>query len=449
MRATLPKVLHPVGGQPMLAHVLHTVTLLNPAFCYVVYGQAGQQIRAQCSDYPCQWVLQAEPRGTGHAVHQVLPGAVGLEKMRVLILYGDVPLVPQACLKQFLDTTPVDQLGIMTVQIPDPTGLGRIVRDKSDRVIRVVEEKEASAQERTISEVNTGIYLVPGARLAEWLPQLTCHNTQMEYYLTDIVALAVASGVGVKVYQAPDYRLFQGVNDQAQLALVERLYQKNQVEHFLRQGVRFSDPDRVDIRGSLTVGMDVHIDVGCIFEGRVVLGDGCVIAPYCILKNVVLGKGVRVRAFSILEGVEAGEEVRIGPFARVRPDTVLGDQSQIGNFVEIKKTTVGVGSKINHLSYVGDAHIGSGVNVGAGTITCNYDGVNKHRTDIEAGAFIGSNSTLIAPVTIGRAAYIGAGSVISKTAPPDKLTLARQKQQTVEGWQRPIKLKTQGTQEEN
>ncbi|CAK0751165.1 fused N-acetylglucosamine-1-phosphate uridyltransferase and glucosamine-1-phosphate acetyltransferase [Gammaproteobacteria bacterium] len=445
MRSDLPKVLHTLGGKSLLSHVVDTATQLDAARICVVYGHGGEQVRATLPDLPVVWMEQRPQLGTGHAVAQALPHLQRGDT--VLILYGDVPLIQPDTLRtlvtaavSFSDTS-TGALAILTLKLPDPFGYGRIVRDELGQVVSIVEEKDATPEQRRICEVNTGILAVNEARLADWISRLDNHNAAGEYYLTDIVGLAVADGVPVHTVQPNTVIEVLGVNHRAQLAELERTYQARRAQELLYAGVTLRDPTRFDVRGTLEVGRDVEIDIDVVLEGQVRLGDRVRIGPYCHLKNVTIANDTEVRSHSSLEGVTIGTGCIIGPFARLRPGTDLGSRVHVGNFVEIKQTQVNDGSKINHLSYVGDAVIGRGVNVGAGTITCNYDGANKHRTVIGDHAFIGSDTALVAPVEIGANATIGAGSVITRDAPSGELTLSRSRQETYPGWTRPVKKK--------
>ena len=442
MKSVLPKVLHPVGGRPMLGRVLEAARAAGVGASHIVHGHGAQQVRdwfaaAYPQDSGVQWVLQAEQLGTGHAVQQAVPAIP--DEATVLILYGDVPLISPETLRQLLAAAGKG-LALLTVELDRPTGYGRILR-KGGAVVGIVEENDANARQKAIREVNTGLMAVNAKRLKGWLKKVRNDNAKGEYYLTDIVALAVKDRLKVASVQAASAEEVEGVNDRLQLARAERVHQRLQAERLLRDGLYLADPARFDLRGSLKHGRDVRIDVGVVIEGEVELADGVSIGPYCVLKDVTLGAGSVVEAHCVLEGVRGGSDAHIGPFARLRPGTELGDHSKVGNFVETKKARVGRGSKINHLSYVGDAVLGVDVNVGAGTITCNYDGVNKSQTTIGDKAFIGSNSSLVAPVTIGSGATIGAGSVITKDAPEAQLTVARAKQISLAGWQRPTKKK--------
>jgi|HigsolmetaAR203D_1030402.scaffolds.fasta_scaffold00007_44 UDP-N-acetylglucosamine diphosphorylase/glucosamine-1-phosphate N-acetyltransferase len=441
MRSDLPKVLHALAGRPMLHHVLDSARQLDPARMVVVVGHGADQVRAACADQPdVHFALQQPPQGTGHAVKQAAPLLQESGSGDVtLVLYGDVPLVQPDTLRRLLQAASAGALAVLTEQLEDPTGYGRIVRDGQGRIRAIVEHKDASPDQLAIKEVNTGILAAPTARLKQWLERIGNDNAQKEYYLTDAISLAVADGVAVESAQpgAPWETL--GVNSRAQQAELERTWQREQARRLLEAGVTLADPDRFDLRGTLSCGRDVYIDVGCVFEGKVELADGVRIGPYCVLRDVRLGEGARVEAFSHLDGAQAGTGARIGPYARLRPGARLGARSHVGNFVEIKNSSLGEDSKANHLAYVGDADVGARVNIGAGTITCNYDGVNKHRTVIEDDAFIGSDTQLVAPVRVGRGATLGAGTTLTRDAPADKLTLSRAKQVTVESWRRPAK----------
>ena len=436
MRSGLPKVLHPLAGRPLLAHVLDTARALGARRTVVVHGHGAEQVRAAFADAPVQWVLQAEQLGTGHAVQQGMPHLQG--DGDVLVLYGDVPLVCEATLRRLLDAAR-QGLAVLTAEPDDPAGYGRIVRDQAGRVARVVEHKDASAGERAIREINAGFYAASGRRLSGWLKKITNRNAQKEYYLTDIIGFAVADDVPVLGVKAEDAWEVQGVNSKRELAALERHYQKAQADALLEAGVTLADPARVDVRGTLQCGRDVSIDVNCVFEGRVTLGDGVRVGANCVLREVAVGAQSEVFPFSHLENSEIGARCRVGPFARLRPGASLGEEVHIGNFVEVKASRVGNGSKANHLAYIGDAELGARVNVGAGTITCNYDGTAKHRTVIEDDCFIGSDATLVAPVRLARGSYIGAGSTISKDTPAGQLTVARAKQVSIPGWKPPRK----------
>ena len=436
MHSNLPKVLHPVAGKPLAQHVIDTARQLAPEKLIVVYGHGGEMVRATLAAADIAWAEQAQQLGTGHAVAQALPALS--DAAQTLVLYGDVPLTSVATLQALLRASK-DGLAILTVDLADPTGYGRIVRDAAGQVQRIVEQKDASEAEKTIREVNTGIMAMPTARLADWLGKLKNDNAQGEYYLTDIVALAVAEGLPVRTAQPAGEWEVLGVNSKVQLAELERQHQRNLADGLLVAGVRLADPARIDIRGQLTHGRDVAIDVGCVFEGKVELGDAVEVGPYCVLKNVKVGPGTRIAAFCHFEDAVIGPDGVLGPYARLRPGSELGPEVHIGNFVEVKNGKIGAQSKANHLAYIGDAEIGQRVNVGAGTITCNYDGANKHKTIIEDDVFIGSDTQLVAPVRVGRGATLGAGTTLTKNAPPDALTVSRAKQMTLSNWVRPQK----------
>ena len=436
MHSNLPKVLHPVAGKPLAQHVIDTARQLAPEKLIVVYGHGGEMVRATLAAADIDWAEQAQQLGTGHAVAQALPSLS--DAAQTLVLYGDVPLTSVATLQALLRASK-DGLAILTVDLADPTGYGRIVRDAAGHVQRIVEQKDASEAEKTIREVNTGIMAMPTARLADWLGKLKNDNAQGEYYLTDIVALAVAEGLPVRTAQPAGEWEVLGVNSKVQLAELERQHQRNLADGLLVAGVRLADPARIDIRGELTHGRDVAIDVGCVFEGKVELGDAVEVGPYCVLKNAKVGPGTRIAAFCHFEDAVIGPDGVLGPYARLRPGSELGPEVHIGNFVEVKNGKIGAQSKANHLAYIGDAEIGQRVNVGAGTITCNYDGANKHKTIIEDDVFIGSDTQLVAPVRVGRGATLGAGTTLTKNAPPDALTVSRAKQMTLSNWVRPQK----------
>jgi bifunctional UDP-N-acetylglucosamine pyrophosphorylase/glucosamine-1-phosphate N-acetyltransferase len=439
MNSTLPKVLQPLAGQPLLQHVLDTARQLEPAALHIVHGHGGEQVRAAFPGEDLQWVLQAEQKGTGHAVMQAMPAIH--DGQLVLVMYGDVPLLRAQTLRALVELAGDDALALLTVQLADPTGYGRILRDARGRVKAIVEQKEASAAQLRIREGNTGVMAVPARRLRGWLARLRSDNAQGEYYLTDVVAMAVRDRVAVRPLLAAEETEVLGVNDRLQLAQLEAALRAARATAALRAGATLADPARFDQRGSLELGRDVHIDVNVVFEGRVALGDGVRIGPNCLLRNVTIGAGTQVFANCVLEQAEVGAGCQLGPFARLRPGAQLADGVHIGNFVEVKNSRIGKGSKANHLTYLGDADVGAGVNIGAGTITCNYDGANKFRTVIGDGAFIGSGNMLVAPVAIGAQATTGAGSTLTRDAPAGKLTLARSRQATIEGWQRPARKK--------
>jgi len=437
MRSDLPKVLHPLAGRPLLAHVLAAARALTPRRLCVVVGHGGNAVRERLAAEAVAWVEQSPQLGTGHAVQQALPAleAGGT----VLVLYGDVPLISPATLAGLVEAAAGGRLALLTQVLEDPTGYGRIVKDADGAVRRIVEEKDADATERAIREVNTGILAASRERLEAWLSRLRNDNAQGEYYLTDIVAAAVSDGVPVAVRHPSAAYECLGVNSKAELAALERQYQMNHAKRLLEAGVTLADPARIDVRGDLECGRDVSIDVNCIFEGRVVLGDGVHLGASCILRDATVGAGTQIKPFTIVEEAAIGANARIGPFARIRPGTDLAADVHVGNFVEVKASRLGRGSKANHLAYVGDATVGSNVNIGAGTITCNYDGAAKHRTVIEDDVHIGSDVQLIAPVTVGRGATIAAGATITDDVPPGGLTLTQKKQVTKPDWQRPRK----------
>ncbi len=439
MYSALPKVLQPLAGRPLLAHVIDCAIAVGADDICVVYGHGGDAVRGAFARAPVRWALQAEQKGTGHAVQQAMPGTP--DDNQVLVLFGDVPLLRPATLSNLLACSGDDDIGLLTVDLDDPFGYGRIVRDADGAVVRSVEERDASDEEKHITEVNTGVTCCRGDQLKDWLGRLKNDNEQGEYYLTDIIGIAVADGVTVHAVEAEDRVEIMGINDKKQLAEAERAMQRRQADELMAAGVTFADPARVDIRGKLVCGTDVFIDVNVVFEGDVTLGDNVRIGMNNLLRNSAVGRGTTIRANCHLEEASTGEHCVIGPFARLRPGTDLGNDVRIGNYVEVKKSRIADGSKVNHLTYIGDAVIGVNVNVGAGTITCNYDGANKHQTTIGDGAFIGSGVQLVAPVDIGKGATIGAGSTISKSAPEGKLTVARARQTTVEGWKAPVKKK--------
>lgn len=437
MRSALPKVLHPVAGKSMLGHVIDTARQLQPHSIHVVIGHGAEAVRELLAAPDLNFVLQAEQLGTGHAVAQALPALSG---ERVLILYGDVPLIAAETLQRLLGLVSDQQLGLLTVQLADPTGYGRIVRGADGQVEAIVEHKDANAEQRAICEGNTGILAVPGKRLADWLGRLSNSNAQGEYYLTDVIAMAVADGLVVATEQASDEMEVLGANDRIQLSQLERHYQYRAGRRLMAQGVTLIDPARFDLRGEVTVGRDVLIDINVILEGQVVIEDGVHIGPNCVIKDSVLRQGAIVKANSHLDGADVGEGADCGPFARLRPGTVLGAKAHVGNFVELKNAKLGAGAKAGHLSYLGDAEIGARTNIGAGTITCNYDGANKFKTVLGEDVFIGSNSSLVAPVSLGNGATTGAGSTVTTDVPANTLAVGRAKQRNIEGWKRPVKL---------
>jgi bifunctional UDP-N-acetylglucosamine pyrophosphorylase/glucosamine-1-phosphate N-acetyltransferase len=439
MQSDLPKVLHPLAGKPMLAHVLDNARKLRPDRIVVVVGHGADRVKqAFAGQDDIQFALQSPQHGTGHAVQQAAPLLLDASDSATLVLYGDVPLVQAATLQSLLDAR-AGGMAVLTENLDNPGGYGRIVRDDKGRVLRIVEHKDATDDERAINEVNTGILAAPTGRLKDWLSRIDNNNAQGEYYLTDVVGLSVSDGLPVHAAQPSASWETLGVNSRIQQAQLERDWQGEQARRLLEQGVTLADPARFDLRGELICGRDVFIDVGCVFEGRVELADGVRIGPHCVIKDAVIGAGTHIDAYSHVQEARVADEARIGPYARLRPGADIGPQAHVGNFVEIKKTTLGRGSKANHLAYIGDAQVGERVNIGAGTITCNYDGVNKFQTIIEDDAFIGSDSQLVAPVRVGRGATLGAGTTLTKDAPADTLTLSRPAQKTIESWKRPSK----------
>lgn len=437
MKSDLPKVLHPLAGRPLLSHCLAAADALQAARICVVYGHGGDVLPSRIARDDLSWALQEPQLGTGHAVQQALP-ALDPEAI-CLILYGDVPLIRPETLQPMTRIARQGALALLTVRMANPTGYGRIVRDEQGLVRSIVEQKDATAEQLSIDEVNTGIMCLPAGKLTGWLARLSNDNAQGEYYLTDIIAMATTEGDAVVACQPATEWEVLGVNSRAQLAELERHYQQDYAAALMDQGVTLIDPARIDIRGQLMCGRDVQIDVNCIFEGHVSLGDGTRVGANCVLKDVSLGAHVELKPFCHLEGARVADRAIIGPYARLRPGTELAEEVHIGNFVELKNAQVGFNSKINHLSYVGDATVGRKVNIGAGTITCNYDGVNKHRTVIEDDVFIGSDTQLIAPVTVGKGATLGAGTTLTKDAPAEQLTLSRAKQLTLPAWKKPVK----------
>lgn len=441
MRSALPKVLHPIAGKPMLGHVIDCARQLQPERIHVVIGHGADLVRERMAADDLNFVLQAEQLGTGHAVAQALPF---LSADQVLILYGDVPLIQLDTLQRLLAQVTPDQLSLLTVDMLDPTGYGRIVRDDQGAVQAIVEHKDATPAQRQIGEINTGILAVPGKRLADWLGRLSNDNAQGEYYLTDVIAMAVGDGLVVASAQPLDAMEVQGVNDRMQQAQLERHYQRLRAEELMRQGVTLLDPQRLDVRGEISVGRDVLIDVNVVLEGRVVIEDDVRIGPNCVIRDSVLRRGAVIKANSHLEGAELGEGSDAGPFARLRPGSVLGARAHVGNFVELKNARLGEGSKAGHLSYLGDAELGANCNIGAGTITCNYDGANKFRTELGDDVFIGSNNSLVAPLKIGDGATTAAGSTITHEVPAKNLAFGRARQKNLENWKRPEKSRSNG-----
>ena len=437
MRSNIPKVLHPLGGQSLLGHVIVAAQGLKAATTYVVVGHGGEQVRDVLAMSPVEWVEQSRQLGTGHAVAQAVP-MIAADHL-VLVLYGDVPLISVATLQRLVAAAGTGALGLLTAHLVDPAGYGRIIRDAQGDVIAIVEHKDASIEQRDITEINTGMLAVKAGLLQQWVAALDNNNSQGEFYLTDVIAMAVRDGVAIETIHPSTNAEILGVNTKAQLAEVERSYQLQQAERLMAQGVTLRDPARLEVRGEMAVGRDVSIDVNVVCEGKVTLGNDVTIGANSYLRDATIGDGAAVQPNSVIEEAEIGAGCRVGPFARIRPGTRLAAEVHIGNFVEIKKATVAQGSKINHLSYVGDATVGARVNIGAGTITCNYDGANKYQTVIEDDVFVGSDTQLVAPVTIGAGATIGAGSTITKDTPPGELTLSRAPQQTRRGWKRPVK----------
>lgn len=443
MHSAVPKVLHTVGGKSLLAHVIDAATTLEPRAIRVVYGHGGEQVRNTPASAPVHWVHQAEQLGTGHAVQQAITAVA--DDSTVLVLYGDVPLIRPETLRQLISPPPQPTLSLLTAELPDPNGYGRIVRDSRGAVERIVEQKDTTAEEAALREINTGIMAAPAKLLGRWLARLQNRNSQREYYLTDVVGMAVTEGVKIVTHRPRTVWEILGVNSKRELADLERAHQRSIAQALLEQGVTLRDPERLDVRGTLRCGRDVVIDVNVIFEGTVTLGDGVSIGPNNLIRDTTISANTQILANCVIEEAAIGAGARIGPFTRLRPGNRLADRVHVGNFVEIKKSEIGEGSKANHLTYIGDSLVGCDVNVGAGTITANYDGANKHQTVIEDNVSIGSNVVLRAPVTVGDGATIGAGSVITKNAPAGELTLTRAEQKTVKGWKRPVKKKRMET----
>ncbi|HEX2826382.1 MAG TPA: bifunctional UDP-N-acetylglucosamine diphosphorylase/glucosamine-1-phosphate N-acetyltransferase GlmU [Burkholderiales bacterium] len=438
MHSQLPKVLHPLAGRPMIEHVIAAADVLAPRQVCVVYGHGGERVREALARPELAFARQEPQLGTGHAVQQALP--VLSDADVTVVLYGDVPLIRGETLKRLVADAR-DGVAVLTATLDDPFGYGRIIRRQDGRVAAIVEEKDASQAQRAIREINTGLMALPTAKLERWLGRLENNNAQREYYLTDVVKLAQGDGVPVVAVEVADTAETLGVNSRAQLAQLERIYQRACADRLLEKGVALADPARIDVRGSLTCGADVYIDVNCVFEGTVSLADGVSIGPNCVIKDVSIAPGTRVEAFCHLDSAAIGANCKLGPYARIRPGTRLAEDVHIGNFVEVKASEIATGSKANHLAYIGDSSVGRNVNVGAGTITCNYDGANKHRTIIEDDVFIGSDTQLVAPVTVRKGATIGAGATITREVPEGALALTRVKQSTIEGWKRPVKKK--------
>jgi bifunctional UDP-N-acetylglucosamine pyrophosphorylase/glucosamine-1-phosphate N-acetyltransferase len=436
MKSWVPKVLQTVGGRAMIIHVLDKASQLQPAGIHVVYNPGAPEVQQACADFDITWAAQAEQLGTGHAVQQAMPGIP--EEANVLVMYGDIPLIEADVLKTLVRPS-TDGIRVLTMEVDDPRGYGRVVRDEHNAVTGIIEERDANDAQKAITEVNSGIIMAPKAALMSCLENMASDNSQNEYYLTDVFSIAYQQGIPTSGVVAPFPADLEGANDRIQLAALERRYRMKTADKLMQAGVQLADPERIDVRGEVQPGRDVYIDVNVILEGKVILGDGVHIGPGCVLTNCELMAGTRVHAYSILEGMRTLGACDIGPFARVRPGTELEEGSKVGNFVEVKNTSLGKNSKASHLSYLGDSSIGERVNIGAGTITCNYDGVNKHRTIIEDDVFIGSDTQLVAPVTVGKGADIGAGSTVTKDAPEGQLTISRAKQVTIRGWKRPVK----------
>ena len=446
MRSELPKVLHPLAGKPLLAHVFSSVATFDNAAINAIVGHGKGLIQEAFADQPLNWIEQSSQLGTAHAVLQAIPAI--RDDAKVLIVYGDVPLIKSSTLEKMIAGVDNDAMALLTVELADPTGYGRILRNKEGEVTGIIEQKDATPEQLTITEVNTGVMAMTAADLKTWLPKIDNNNAQQEYYLTDVIGLARDAGRRINTYAPEAVEEVEGVNSRAQLVALERYYQQQKARQLLDSGVTIIDPSRFDrseerrfdCRGELNTGSDIIIDINCIFEGTNQIGNGVVIGPNCVIKDATIGDNVTIKANTVIEGpVTLEDDVQVGPFARLRPHTVMGQGAKVGNFVETKKADIGPGSKISHLSYVGDAKLGSDVNVGAGTITCNYDGVNKHLTEIDDGAFIGSNTSLVAPVAVGKNATVGAGSTISRSVPDDSLAIARGKQRTLDSWKRPEK----------
>ena len=436
MKSSLPKVLHPIAGKPMVEHIIDTAKELDCDNVNLIYGHGADLLKAALSEHSVNWCLQADQLGTGHAVQQAIPYINDNED--VMILVGDAPLISSETLQRLVDAKKEADLALLTVHLSDPTGMGRIVRD-GDNIKAIVEHKDATPEQREITEINTGMMLMSGSDLKRWLGDLSNDNAQGEYYLTDVIEMAANEGKTIHAAHPVWEREVEGVNNRVQLSSLERAYQVRNAEALMTAGVSLADPQRIDVRGTLTVGNDVSIDINAVFEGDVVIGNGVTIGPNCVFKNCKIGNNSTIEAYSLIEDATLAEACNVGPYARLRPGANLHKQAKVGNFCEVKKSVIGEGSKVNHLTYIGDAEIGKGVNVGAGTITCNYDGVNKFKTIIGDGVFVGSNSSLVAPVNLGENATIGAGSVITKDAKAEELVIARGKQRGISGWERPKK----------
>ena len=439
MRSALPKVLHPLAGRPLLSHVIETARMLSPTRIVVVVGHGGDAVQQAVAAPDIRFAVQHEQLGTGHAVQQALPLLDPAQP--TLVLYGDVPLTKASTLKRLVDAAVDGRYGLLTVTLDDPHGYGRIVRDPAGYVVRIVEQKDATLEELRIAEINTGIVVTPTAQLAMWLGSLKNDNAQGEFYLTDVVERAIEAGFDVVTTQPDEEWETLGVNSKAQLAELERIHQRNVADALLQAGVTLADPARLDVRGALNCGRDVSIDVNCVFEGQVTLGDEVSVGAHCVLRNATIGAGTRIEPFTHIDGATVGERTVLGPYARLRPGAALADEVHIGNFVEVKNAGLGQGSKANHLAYIGDADVGARVNIGAGTITCNYDGANKHRTVIEDDVFVGSDTQLVAPVRVGRGVTIAAGTTVWKDVPQDTLVLNDKTQRTRTDYVRPVKKK--------
>jgi bifunctional UDP-N-acetylglucosamine pyrophosphorylase/glucosamine-1-phosphate N-acetyltransferase len=438
MRSSLPKVLHPVAGRPMVSHVIDTAHQLGAEAVHLVYGHGGELLQQRLDDASVQWVLQAEQLGTGHAVAQATPAIP--DDARVLVLYGDTPLITAATLEQLLAVQPVGGIGLLTVTLANPTGYGRIVREQG-AVVGIVEQKDASVEQLAITEVNTGVLVAPAAKLKQWLAGLTCQNAQGEYYLTDVIGAAHRDGAAIATAQPAEAAETEGANNRLQLAALERFYQRRAANRLMLEGVTLLDPARFDLRGSLVCGEDVILDTNVIIEGTVELGHRVRIGTGCVLKDCVIADDSIISPYTVIESSKLARATTVGPFARLRPGSVLGEEAHVGNFVEIKNASLGFGSKAGHLSYLGDSEIGADVNIGAGTITCNYDGANKHKTIIEDHVFIGSDTQLVAPVIVRKGATIGAGTTVTREVGENELVITRVPQRHIANWQRPVKIK--------
>ncbi len=437
MRSAMPKVLHKIAGIPMVSHVIARANSVANAKTIVVTGFGAQQIEDTLGADASCYVEQSQQLGTAHAVQAALPQI--RDNSRVLVLYGDVPLISSCTIQKMLETVSDQQVALLTIELENPTGYGRIIRDSDRQIQAIIEQKDASSEQLSINEVNTGVIALTSQQLKDWLPQIDNNNAQGEYYLTDLIAIARGNGVNISSIKPQSSLEVEGVNNRTQLSQLERAHQQEMAEQLMDSGTSLADPNRFDQRGELTAGTDNFIDINCIFEGSVKLGSNVNIGPNCYIINSVLGDGVEIKANTVIEDAVIGDGAVLGPFARIRPGAELAENTKVGNFVEIKKAKVGKGSKINHLSYVGDATLGEGVNIGAGTITCNYDGANKFKTNIGDNSFVGSNSTLVAPVTVAENSFVGAGSTITKDTQQNSLAISRAKQRNVEGWQRPSK----------